>query len=192
MKQADTKTLILDVAQELIQRLGANGMSYQDISERVGIRKASVHTHFPKKDDLLAAVLDRYSDRFLRIVEGILASGDTPEVKLRRYCGLFEATLSSGNQDKACLGAMLGAELQSLNHPSAERIRAFYQANEDRLVLMLSEGRQDGSFCFSGDVRAMASLIFGLLEGGMLVARVKGGAAQFHQVIDQLMNLVKS
>ncbi|MDJ0695923.1 TetR/AcrR family transcriptional regulator [Mastigocoleus sp. MO_188.B34] len=83
MKQTDTKTLILDVAQELIQRLGVNCMSYQDISNSVGIRKASIHTHFPRKNDLLAALLDRYSDRFLRMVDGILAFSDTPEVKLK-------------------------------------------------------------------------------------------------------------
>jgi TetR/AcrR family transcriptional regulator, transcriptional repressor for nem operon len=192
MKQTDTKTLILDVAQDLIQRVGVNGMSYQDISESVGIRKASVHTHFPKKEDLLAALLDRYSDRFLRIVDGILASGDSPEVQLRRYCGLFEATLSSGNQDKACLCAMLGAELETLNDPSVERVRRFYQANEDFLALLLNAGRQDGSFLFPGEVQAMASLVFSLLEGGMLVARVQGGANRFHQVVEQLMQLIKA
>ncbi|MGA7936188.1 MAG: TetR/AcrR family transcriptional regulator [Kovacikia sp.] len=191
MKQADTKTLILDVAQDLIQRLGVNRMSYQDISESVGIRKASVHTHFPKKEDLLAALLDRYNDRILRIVDGILASSDTSEVKLRRYCGLFEATLSSGNQDKACLCAMLGAELETLNAPSVERVRSFYQANEERLTLLLNAGRQDGSFLFPGEVQAMASLIFGLMEGGMLVARVHGGVIQFHHEIEQLVRLVK-
>jgi TetR/AcrR family transcriptional repressor of nem operon len=191
MEQTDTKTLILDVAQDLIQRLGVNGMSYQDISEKVGIRKASVHTHFPKKEDLLVALLDRYSDRFLRVVDGILASSDSGEVKLRRYCGLFEATLSSGNQDKACLCAMLGAESETLNNPSAERVRSFYQANHQRLVSLLESGRQDDSLSFPGDIPAMASLIFGLLEGGMLVARVQGGATRFHQDIEQLLRLVK-
>ncbi|BAY07563.1 TetR/AcrR family transcriptional regulator [Calothrix sp. NIES-2098] len=191
MKQTDTKTLILDVAQDLIQRVGVNGMSYQDISESVGIRKASVHTHFPKKDDLLAALLDRYSDRFLRILDGIIASSDPPEVKLRQYCGLFEATLSSGSQDKACLYGMLGAELATLNHPCVERVRSFYQANEAKLAILLNSGRQDGSFRFSGDIQAMASLIFAMLEGGLLVARVHGGATQFQQVVEQLIQLVK-
>ncbi|MEC4816028.1 MAG: TetR/AcrR family transcriptional regulator [Scytonema sp. PMC 1069.18] len=192
MKQTDTKTLILDVAQDLIQRLGVNGMSYKDISESVGIRKASIHTHFPKKDDLLATLLDRYRDRFLRIVDGILASSDTPEVKLRRYCGLFEATLSSGNEDRACLCAMLGAELATLNHPLVERVRSFYQANEERLVILLNAGLADASFQFDGDPQAMASLMFGLLEGGMLIARVRGGATGFHQVVEQMMLLIKS
>lgn len=192
MKQADTKTLILDVAQDLIQRLGVNGMSYQDIGERVGIRKASVHTHFPKKEDLLAALLERYCDRFLRIVDGILATSDSPEVKLRRYCGLFEATLSSGNQDKACLCGMLGAEAETLSPPSVEQVRQFYGNNEERLLLLLNEGQQDGSFRFCGDGRAMAALAFSLLQGGLLVARVHGGASRFHQVAEQLVQLVKA
>lgn len=191
MKQVDTKTQILDVAQDLIQRFGVNGMSYQDISESVGIRKASVHTHFPKKEDLVTALLDRYSDRFLRIVDGILASSDTPEVKLRRYCGLYEATLSSGNQDKACLCAMLGAELAALNDPSIERVRRFYQDNEVQIVALLEQGRQTGDFRCSGDLKTVAALIFSLLEGGMLVARAHGGTEQFHQIIEQMIQLVK-
>lgn len=189
--KADTKTLILDAAQDLIQRLGVNGMSYQDISEVVGIRKASIHTHFPKKDDLLVALLERYNDRFLRIVDGIVASSDSPEVKLRRYCGLYEATLSSGDQDKACLCAMLGAELATLNHPSLELVRKFYQENEARLVAILNEGRQADDFQFSGDVQTTATLIFSLLEGGMLIARAQNGSQQFHQVIEQLIRMVR-
>jgi TetR/AcrR family transcriptional regulator, transcriptional repressor for nem operon len=190
MAQSDTKTQILDVAQDLIQRVGVNGMSYQDISDRVGIRKASVHTHFPKKDDLVAALLDRYSDRFLRLVDSILESSDCAEVKLRRYCGLYEATLSAGNQDKTCLCAMLGAEFVSLSDPLAERVRYFYRANVERLGTLLEAGLQDDSFRYLGDSGAMAALIFGVLEGGMLVARVQGGATQFHQSIEQMMRLV--
>lgn len=190
MKQTNTKAHILDVAQDLIQRRGFNGMSYQDISEVIGIRKASIHTHFPKKDDLLLALLERYNECFLRIVAGILASSDTPEVKLRRYCKLFEDTLSSG-EDKVCMCAMLGAEVATLNHIFADQIRDFYQANEAYLVILLNAGRQDGSFQFAGDVHAMATLIFSLLEGGMLVARAQGGTTRFHQTIEQLMKVVK-
>src|SRR3712207_7018673 len=43
---------LLDVAQELVQRVGANAMSYQDLSKALGITKASIHYHFPTKADL--------------------------------------------------------------------------------------------------------------------------------------------
>ncbi len=191
MKQTNTKTLILDVAQDLIQRLGVNGMSYQDISEKVGIKKASVHTHFPKKHDLLVALLNRYSDCFFRIVDGILASSDPPLVKLQRYCKLFEDTLSSGNQDKACLYGMLGAELATLDDSTLDLVCDFYEVNQEKLVIVLDEGRQEGVFRFSGEVEAMAILIFSLLQGGLLVARVEGGVTQFRQIVEQLIVLVK-
>jgi TetR/AcrR family transcriptional repressor of nem operon len=190
MKPTDTKTLILDTAQELIQRLGVNAMSYQDISQVVGIRKASIHTHFPTKDDLVATLLDRYNAYFLRLVDNIVASTDSADAKLRRYCGLFEATLSSGEQDKACLCGMLGAELATLKSPLVERICTFYRDNEERLAVILNEGRQAGIFRFAGDSQATATLIFSLLEGGILIARAHGGTQQFHVVIEQLMQLV--
>ncbi len=61
MKTTDTKLKILDTAQELIQKLGVNAMSYADISTAVGIRKASIHYHFPSKEDLLVSLLERYT-----------------------------------------------------------------------------------------------------------------------------------
>ncbi|WP_337886149.1 TetR/AcrR family transcriptional regulator [Fischerella thermalis] len=191
MNSIDTRTQILDTAQDLIQRVGVNAMSYQDISEAVGIRKASIHYHFPSKDDLVAALLDRYNDYFLRLVDGIIAQSDSAEVKLRRYCSLFEATLCSGNGDKVCLYGMVGAELATLKHPLVDRVTAFYRNNEARLVQILNQGKESGEFSFVGDIQAMATLIFSLLEGGFLVARAHGGASQYRAIIEQLIQLVK-
>lgn len=179
------------MAQELIQRLGINAMSYKDISDAIGIRRASIHHYFPTKDDLLEALLSRYNDYFLRLVDNITASADSPELKLRRYCGLFEATLSSGNQDKACLYGMIGAELAAQAHPSAKRVHMFYKDNEDRLAKILGEGRESGAFRFAGNVQSMAALIFSLLEGGILIVRIGDGVQQYRAIIDQLMQLVK-
>jgi len=192
MPAKNTKTQILDVAQSLIQRFGANGMSYKDIAEAVGIRKASVHTHFPKKDDLLAALLDRYNDRMNREIHKIVTSEKNSETKLRQYCEMYEATLRSGAQDKVCLCAMIGAELATLRHPLVERVCKFYEDNETQLAAILTEGREKGEFHFSGHSDDLAELVFSLLEGGMLIARANGGAEKFHRVIEQLVALVKS
>lgn len=191
MKATETRTEILDTAQQLIQRLGVNAMSYADISKAVGIRKASIHYHFSTKDDLVAALLDRYNPYFLKLVDDIIASPEPPETKLSRYCALFEVTLSSGEQDKACLCGMLGAELKSLKNSLAERVIQFYQDNEVRLVKILTEGREAGVFSFPGDINAMATLIFSLLEGGVLIVRANGGISQFRAIVEQLMQLVK-
>ncbi|NEQ70802.1 MAG: TetR/AcrR family transcriptional regulator [Symploca sp. SIO2D2] len=191
MKSTNTRTHILDTAQELIQTVGLNAMSYANISQAVGVRKASIHYYFPSKDDLLVALLERYSPYFLRVVDTILDARESAEVKLRRYCGLFEATLSSGKQDKVCLCGMLGAEIKTLNTPLSEHISQFYQENEIRLTQLLNQGLSAGVFNFPGDAAAMAQLIFSLLEGELLIARAGKGVPHFRGVVEQLMRLVK-
>ena len=49
----NTSDEILASARNLIMSGGYNGFSYADISEVVGIRKASIHHHFPSKVDLV-------------------------------------------------------------------------------------------------------------------------------------------
>jgi TetR/AcrR family transcriptional regulator, transcriptional repressor for nem operon len=189
--KGDTKTAILDAAQALIQRGGANGMSYQHISEAVGIRKASIHHHFATKDALLEAVIQRYAAYFLSIVDAIVQSKKNPVEKIRAYAGLFEGTLSEGKQDKACLCGMLGAELSTLGHPSVAGVRRFYRENEARLVQILEEGREQGVFHFKGETKLVAAMIFSLLEGGALVARAEGGHKRLHSMAEQMLNLLQ-
>jgi TetR/AcrR family transcriptional regulator, transcriptional repressor for nem operon len=55
----------------------------------------------------------------------------------------------------------------------------------------LEEGYQKGNFRFSGEIEAMASLIFSLLQGGLFLARVRGGVTQLQKVTAQLMLLVQ-
>jgi TetR/AcrR family transcriptional repressor of nem operon len=190
MEATDTRSRILDVAQELIQRLGANAISYQHISDAVGIRKASIHHHFPTKEKLIQELIKRYTDYFCGLVDEIVASDAKAPEKLRRYCALFEATLRKGDHDRACPCAMLGAELATLGSDSAELVRDFYQENEKRVASLLEQGRAERSLSFTGSPRATAAMIFALLEGGMLAVRVNGGAKQFRTITEQLLALL--
>ena len=70
---ASTADRILDLAQNLIQTRGYSWFSYQDISEQLGIRKASIHHHYASKAALGTAVLDRYTARFDAALKKIAA-----------------------------------------------------------------------------------------------------------------------
>ena len=63
-QRSETAEKILDLAEMLMQTRGYSAFSYQDISDVVGIRKASIHYHFESKTDLGVAVIDRYTNRF--------------------------------------------------------------------------------------------------------------------------------
>lgn len=191
MPATDTRTAIMDTAQQLIQRGGANAMSYQHISDAIGIRKASIHHHFPTKEHLIEAVIQRYAAYFLKLVDAIVESKLDPAAKLRKYAGLFEATLCEGQQDKACLCGMLGAELATLGNPAATGVRRFYRDNEARLTKILEEGLRREAFRFKGDTKLVAAMIFSLLEGGALVVRAEGGHKRLHTMVEQTITLLQ-
>lgn len=44
------KSQIIQVAISLIKEYGYDSFSYKDLSETVGITKATLHHHFPKKE----------------------------------------------------------------------------------------------------------------------------------------------
>ncbi|MBW2453364.1 MAG: TetR/AcrR family transcriptional regulator [Deltaproteobacteria bacterium] len=59
---ATTRGDILNAADDLFGQVGFNGASTREIAESCGVNKALIHYHFRTKDELFAAVLDRYYD----------------------------------------------------------------------------------------------------------------------------------
>ena len=190
MIRKDTRTNIMDVAQDLIQRRGVNGMSFQDISDAVKIRKASIHHHFASKQDLVEALLVRYRAEFGVLLTEILDSRAKAKGKLLRYGALFEGTLQAGNQDKSCLCGMLAAEVFSLDDGPVRSVKGFMQDNVKFLTKVLKEGKKDGSLAIRGNVEDSASMILAAFEGGLLVARADGGPEQLSAIIRNLVNLL--
>ncbi len=186
--KTDTRTRILDVAQDLIQRHGLNAMSFKDLSDAVGIRKASVHHHFATKAEMVRALLERYQVEFQQIVRKVLDSKVSGKTKLKRYCGLFLQTLEEGDQDKSCLCGMLVAELYSLDEPEAALVRKFFRSNIDSIQAILDEGAQDGSL----SPGSSPDIVLAALEGGLLTARCDGGPERFSTIIRQLIKMLSA
>ena len=190
MANKDTRTHIMDVAQDLIQRRGVNGMSFKDISDAVKIRKASIHHHFASKQDLIEELVARYRKDFEELLNGILASRAKAKGKLLRYGALFESTLAAGDQDKSCLCGMLAAEVFSLDEGPVRSVKGFMQDNVAFLTKVLKEGKEDGSLMTRGSVEDSASMVLAAFEGGLLVARADGGPEQLSAIIRNLVSLL--
>ena len=169
MTMSDTTELILDTAQELVQVHGFNAFSYRDIADRIGIRTASIHYHFPKKDDLAHALIRRYHKRFVHTLHQIGRQDIRPENRLIAYMKLFSDLSAQG--ERLCLFAVFSADLSSFSAEVRKEIHAFYDTNIDWIRLVLEDGRRTGVFTFSDPSGEIARGIFALLEGEILVLR---------------------
>ena len=168
---------VLDVAEQLVQTRGYNGFSYADIAAQLGVTKASLHYHFPSKEDLGRALIERYCAAFDAALDGIDRHASDPGDKLRHYAEIYETVLSSG---RLCLCGMLAAEHTTLPASMQKGLTRFFDANERWLTAVLGEGLRTGVFRFSDSTNERARVLLGALEGAMLVARSYGDPRRFH------------
>ena len=59
-----TKAALLSYAETQMRSKGYSAFSYADLAAKVGIRKASIHHHFPTKECLGAELINDYIARF--------------------------------------------------------------------------------------------------------------------------------
>lgn len=80
-KEAEVrKNEILDVADELFGKKGFDGTSTNDILEKVGIARGTLYHHFKSKEDIMDALMERYSDRLLGAAQAVAADKTIPLV----------------------------------------------------------------------------------------------------------------
>jgi AcrR family transcriptional regulator len=81
---------VLHSAYELFSRRGIRDVGVDEVLERAGVAKATLYRHFPSKDDLVVAFLERREQRWtLEFVEAeARRRGNTPE---ERLLAIFDA-----------------------------------------------------------------------------------------------------
>lgn len=177
LSEAGTRERIIAVVEELMMERGFNAISYQDVSDRIGIRKASIHYHFPGKGDLGVAVIRQYTGKMQAATQALAATPEIGHVSaLSAFLDVFASV--SASPRKVCLGGVLGAEFETLPEAMQQEVRAFYETTQRWLGQHLEDGRSAGVFTFEGSGEAVARAIVSCMEGALIVGRALGGKGQ--------------
>jgi TetR/AcrR family transcriptional regulator, transcriptional repressor for nem operon len=182
---AKTAAQILDVAEHLIQTRGYSAFSYADIAAALGIRKASIHYHFPSKTALGIAVVDRYVDRFATAMADAIADDTRSALSLLDF--YTQPYLQFGaTPDMVCLCGALAGEMMALPPELRARVDRFFQDHQTWLAAILKRGGERGEFRLSAPPAKMARLVLGALQGALLVKRTMQDNSQLRDVIATL------
>ena len=159
---------IMDVAQIFAMTRGVNSFSYKDIANEVGIKTPSIHYHFPKKEDLAAALMDRYLDRFHRVLNEFDQTISDPKEKLRAYVN--SCVDCTDNALQVCLCGMMASDFLTLSEKAQKCVQEFIDFNEKWIEKVLKDGKKSGDLDFQVSYVQAARLIFGLIEGCIITA----------------------
>lgn len=183
VKIENSKRTILNLAEALLQDKGFNGFSYAHIASELGVKNAAIHYHFPTKEYLSIAVIQRYRERFKLWVNNARIKDLAFEQKLDWFFSIY--TDMRADQGKVCLVGSLEAEFNSIPTGLQTEVGALHKELLKWLETTLSEGREAGVFQFTGEPANKAALILSSIQGALQMARALG-TKKFRDVIEQL------
>lgn len=186
--ERDTREEILNLACEITQSRSFNWLSFQDLSNQLEIRKASVHYYFPTKQALGVALLKRYRARFAEWSTKVSARESTPAESLDAYFEMYKKML--GRSERVCPGGVFSLEWNTLPDEMKAELKGLLSDQKKWLEGVLRAGRKSGEFHDRGPVEEQAALIGSSVQGALQIARVQGSAASFNACIRQLRSLL--
>ncbi|MBW5444916.1 TetR family transcriptional regulator [Cohnella sp. CFH 77786] len=184
-KKTNMAETILDTAQTLVQECGFNGFSYAHIAGKVGIRTASIHYHFPSKEDLGEALIARYTENF-HAAAAWIETGTTDDLeRLRKFVELYREPV---RDYRTCLGVMLSTDLAVLSAKAQDKLNHLFDLNLLWLERVLEHGRQAGTLRFDGNAGAQAHKLLAALQGAQLLARSFRDIKRFDTIAEGLIS----
>ena len=80
---ADTRILIVDAADRLLERHGYHRITMEDIAQEAGVGRRTVYVHFRSREDVCLACADRIIDALHLAMQVIAESAGSPTDQLR-------------------------------------------------------------------------------------------------------------
>jgi TetR/AcrR family transcriptional repressor of nem operon len=182
VRNTNTKRAIMDLAESFLQDKGFNGFSYAHIAAELGVKNAAIHYHFPSKEELVCAVIQRYRDRFQLWINNARVKNLSHQEKLDWFFSIY--TDARADHGKVCLAGSLENEFNSLPASLREQTEALTHELLVWLQATLQEGREAGVFHFGGDPAGKAALILSSLQGALQMARALG-TSKYNAVVKQ-------
>lgn len=145
---------IIQFADILIRQKGYNAFSFYEISDKVGIKTASIHYHFPTKSDLGVSVIDWHIENLNELIERLKRKSSTE--KLDYFFSIYSNIQKENN---VCLVGSLATDFNTLDHKVQNKLKEFADLVLNWVSGFLEDGRNENIFDFEGEPRNKALMI---------------------------------
>ena len=153
---------ILDSAYDLVSRRGIRAVGIDEVIDRAEVAKATLYRHFPSKDDLVIAFLERREQRWtLGLIEaGARERSDSPEECLLAIFDVFHDWFQEADFE-GCSFINVLLETADRGHPIGAA-SAVHLENIRSMVRSLAEEaglRDPSSFALSWHILMKGSIV---------------------------------
>lgn len=184
-----TRERLLNEMTRLVQRQGFGSTSVNDVLQAAGFKKGTLYYHFPAKEELGLAVLERARDDFLAFLDSALAA-PTPMEALERF---FKAALGEHRKSGfvgGCLWGNTALEMSDSNPVYAGFVKQVFDEWLCRIKRVIHAGQEAGQIRTDQPAAELARLVVAGIEGGIMMSRLTKHEEPLSSCLDGLMALL--
>jgi TetR/AcrR family transcriptional repressor of nem operon len=185
-KSDRTKQLIVEKSAPIFNRKGYAATSMNDILQATGLAKGGVYGNFVSKDEIALAVFEFSNKQLMNAIAERIRQEKTATGKLIAIFNFYHNYSISPYLDGGC--PLVNAAIDSdYNFPALKkRVAAASTQMLESLVHIINKGIQYQEYHEKVDAKAEATLIFSIIEGGMLMSRLQEDPSYLNKLLEYL------
>ena len=156
--QTDRQTEIMDVALELINSKGIQGLTIKNISKEVGISEPAIYRHFESKTDIILGVLSNFKELALMLSE-MMKDFDAPASEKVNF--LFSRMLDLFTETPSMVSIIFSEENFINEKVLKDRIIEILNLHTETMENIISKGQIEKSVRTDIDAKNLALIAMG-------------------------------
>lgn len=190
-KGEQTKQMIIELSASVFNKKGIAATAMSDVMGVTKLSKGSLYVHFDNKDVLAEAVVD-YNLKLLaqRLMKDINRAAH-PKEKLFAYLDAYRNPLNppvAGGCPMLNFGMEADDQFESIREQVAEMVN-----NGQQLIInIIKQGIQAGVFKANWNYKEFATIMFAMIEGGILISRTTRKTDKMGIIIRNLKKMIEA
>jgi len=174
---------ILETATAIVNRKGFGATTIQDVISATGMKKGGIYFHFPDKDTLCLAILEKAREDFMLFL-GSALPGDSPGACLENFFRqVVEKHLAAGFIG-GCIFGNTAIEFSDTDSRFATVIERVFDEWLAMIRRTVSAAQDAGEVRSDIPATALALHIVAAIEGGIMLSRLKKNEEPMRQCLE--------
>ncbi|UBM60010.1 TetR/AcrR family transcriptional regulator [Marinilongibacter aquaticus] len=184
-----TRQFIIEKSAPLFNTKGMAATAMSDIMEATKLSKGTLYVHFDNKDILVACAVDYNMEQLSNKLRAKLDQHKTATGKLYSYLDFFvdpnKPIIIGG-----CPMLNFGSEADDTNELIRKKVNGQIVKSQKLLSDIIKEGIEKGEFKPDWNYEDFATMMFAMVEGGVLISRVAGNNNKMKIINENLKKMI--
>ncbi len=188
-KAEKTRQFIIERSAPIFNTKGIAATAMSDIMEATKLSKGSLYVHFDNKDVLAGAAVDHNMELLAKKVIFAVGRQTNAKAKLFAYIDVFIDPMNPPVTG-GCPMMNFGTEADDTNSPVREKVNAMIEKSQEMIVQIIKAGIKEGVFRPDWNYKDFATVMFTMIEGGIVIGKVAGNNNKMKVIIRTLKQMI--